>query len=311
MRKAFFLMLFVLTGCLPAAGGTVVTPTVKPYPGLSEPVLPVEIPSTVPELTLDELANGEYTTQTLPDSAQTYRLTNGLYQSGADPASKGYISVVMLDNVAFGDLNGDGLDDAVIVLSENYGGTGMFVSLVAVLNQAGEPQQAAVLAVDDRPNIETLGIVDGSIVLGAVIHSFEDPGCCPTFSVMRTYSLSGSELMLVRQTSRTPAGQVRAISILSPWPGAEISGLIELQGAVTIAPFENNLVYRLFGPANDLLQEGPVTVSAPEMGAPGTFAVSIPLPPAAPGSRLRVEILDASMADGSTLALDSVFIVVK
>ena len=43
-------------------------------------------------------------------------------------------------DLAFGDLNGDGVEDAVVVLVTNPGGTGRFYDLAPVLNQNGTPK---------------------------------------------------------------------------------------------------------------------------------------------------------------------------
>lgn len=313
MQKFVLLLavgLLTLAACLPYPAALPPTPTVKPYPALAEPILPSGVTAAA-GLTPTLLANAEYTTRVSPDVAQTYRLRDGLYQQGVDPALPDYVRVVLLDKVATGDLNADGLDDAAVLLSENYGGTGVFVSLIAVLNQAGEPRQAAVTAVDDRPMIEAVDILDGRIVLRAVLHSLNDPGCCPTFSVARTYLLSEDELVLVRQTSRTPNGRERIVTISSPLSEAQVSGAVELRGDVTIAPFENNLVYRLYDKESNLLAEGPVAVSAPDLGAPGTFEALIPLTDVPLGEPVRLEVIDVSMADGSVLAMDSVYVVVR
>ena len=49
----------------------------------------------------------------------------------------------MMDLVAFGDLDGDGIWDAAVVLEANGGGSGTFRSLEAVVNEDGAPVHVA------------------------------------------------------------------------------------------------------------------------------------------------------------------------
>ncbi len=55
---------------------------------------------------------------------------------------------------------------------------------------------------------------------------------------------------------------------------------------------------------------GPVNVDAADLGAPGTFNVTLDLGAFPPG-RIRIELSDLSAADGSVLALDSVMVIVR
>ena len=103
--------------------------------------------------------------------------------------------------MAFGDLNGDGSADAAVLLAENYGGSGVFVSLLAILNVGGHPVQAAAHMVDDRPKIRGLHIEGREIVLNADIHGPGDPSCCAAFAVSQVYGLSKSDLELRRLSS--------------------------------------------------------------------------------------------------------------
>jgi hypothetical protein len=79
---------------------------------------------------------------------------------------------------------------------------------------------------------------------------------------------------------------------------------------VTIAPFENNLSYRVYDEQGNELAAGPIMVDAPDFGAPGTFTATLDLAAFPPG-RLFIEIADLSAADGSVLALATVMVVVR
>ena len=91
----------------------------------------------------------------------------------------------------------------------------------------------------------------------------------------------------------------------------EVFTSVPMKGKVAIAPFENNLVCRIMDLSGIELSAGPITVSAPDLGAPGTFDAIIPLGSVLSGSIIRIEVQDLSAADGSLLAMDSVELVVK
>jgi len=289
---------------VPAPDQTTPEPdSVTPAPPTSEP--PTLTPAIdTPALTFDQIANMDIYA---PAYERTVTLNGGVFQSGADPSSMDYLSVVLQQTYAVGDFNADGADDIAVLIGENGGGTGVFVSLIVFLNQGGMPLQAATALIDDRPMIHSLGSVDGPIVFDGVIHGFNDPGCCPNFPVTETYRLDGDVLTLTSLASKTADGQARIVSIDAPLDGVSASGSAHLTGSVTIAPFENNLVYRIFdGMTNVELAAGPCMVSAPDLGAPGTFDIEIPLNISPTGGIIRIELQDENMADGSLLAMDSV-----
>ncbi|MBN1439018.1 MAG: hypothetical protein JW929_06360 [Anaerolineales bacterium] len=274
----------------------VALPTAQP--GTAAPPAP-----TVQPLTAEMLRNGTYV---LPESGETVTLVDGRYDRAE--SMENILHVSLMDPIAFGDLNGDGAEDAAIVLSENMGGTGFFMNVVAVLNQGGAPVQSGSRFLDDRAQLNGMVIIGGRIVVDAVIHAAQDPMCCPDFPVVETLRLEGDELILRRFVSRTPGGAERAISITGPAEGAQVSGSVQLTGTITISPFENTLTYRIYGPAGEGLDGGPLMVASEDMGTPGTFNVAIDLAGIPAGTRIRLEVLDLSAADGSLLAMDSVLL---
>jgi hypothetical protein len=286
------------------------------FSGLVTPTPTLALTSTpavtaIPPLTESMLRNAEYTLVGFDDSSTTYQFVDGKYNHGTDSAAPDFVDIQLLDYYPFGDLNEDGLDDAAVLIAQNFGGTGVFVSLGAVLNENGTPRHVASTMVDDRPQIKGLQVRNGEIILDAVVHSFDDPACCPSFAVTRTYKIIGPSLVLVSATSQTPGGENRIITIDQPAAdGIEVNGSLVISGKVTIAPFENNLSFRAYNEQGNELTSGPVTVSAAEMGGPGTFSFTLDLA-TLPLGRLYIELSDLSAADGSILALDTVMVIVR
>lgn len=287
----------------PPLGATSTPQLATPIPSLT-PVPPTPNPDT-PAITFEQVASMQVYA---PTYQQTVTLVNGVYDNPGDPVTMaGRLYVALLPEHATGDLNGDGAEDLAVMLAENGGGSGTFVSLIVFLNRGGMPVQTAQTLIDDRPAINALSIADGQITVDAIIHGFEDPGCCPTFDVTQAYRLFGNRLVRMRLSSRTPAGDVRIITLDSPQEGQRVSGVVRLTGSVTIAPFENNLACVIFDAQTDAqLAAYPCLVNAPDLGAPGTFDIQIPLDSVPAGRLIRIELQDQNMADGSLLAMTAV-----
>ena len=148
----------------------------------------------IPPLTLTGLKNAEYRV-IVNGTVQSIRMINGQYQIGTDPASPGFMTVTVNDLAAFGDLNGDRVDDAIIILSEWYGGTGIDVYVAAFTNWAGIPLHKASVLIDDRAIIQSIRVENGSIIVKALVHGVNDPGCCPSQQVTRIFRLVDQSLV--------------------------------------------------------------------------------------------------------------------
>jgi immunoglobulin-like protein involved in spore germination len=285
---------------------------VPPAPVSETPTLPASTPippsSTPAPDYLSRLRNAEYQ---LADSQRPVQLTDGQFQEGT-AGQADYVSVNIGNFTAAGDLNGDGVDEVAAVFGENYGGSGTFVFLAIYSDVNGKLTFLTSAFVGDRSVLNGLSIENGEVALSAVTHAADDPLCCPTMQTHRHYSLvAENQLQMIDFSSLTPDGQPRTITIESPVHGEQVDNAIQMKGSVTIAPFENNLVYRVFSTGEVELASGSIMVTAAEMGGPGTFDSIIALGNILSGAVVRVEIQDLSAADGSLLAMDSVELVVK
>jgi hypothetical protein len=259
------------------------------------------------DITIEMLKNAEYQTQ---NSMTLVKLVDGKYEAGS---GTDYLSVSMLEQAAFGDLNADGTQDAAIILVENYGGTGQFEYLVPVFNSGASLSSSSGYFLGDRVAVNSMSIVDGRITLDMLVHAPNDGLCCPSQSMTQSFHFYwGPDLVLVHAISGTSADALREISIEAPTAGSEVTNQIQLKGSVIIAPFENTLLVRIMDVNNTPIYQGPIMVSAPGMGVPGTFDALVDLSSSStsPGS-IRIEVMEMSMADGSTLAMDSVDVTLK
>ncbi len=144
------------------------------------------------ELTVEQLGNATYSG--IYDESVT--LTDGLYEG--EPFVEGGASrpTVQLieDTVLYGDLNGDGVDDAAMLLVENSGGSGVFTYLGAQINQDGQPVDAGTVLLGDRTQIQSGVIEDGQIVIDMVTQGPQDAMCCPTLKLRTSYAVQDGTL---------------------------------------------------------------------------------------------------------------------
>jgi heat shock protein HslJ/membrane-bound inhibitor of C-type lysozyme len=122
---------------------------------------------------------------------ESVTLTDGLYEG--EPFVEGGVArprVEFIDgSPVFGDLNGDGVDDAAVLLVESSGGSGVFTYVGAQLNQDGEPVDAGTVWLGDRTQVATFAIANGEVVVDIVTQGPEDPQCCPTTKVHKTLAV--------------------------------------------------------------------------------------------------------------------------
>ena len=307
-RRIIFLIAFLFVGCNPGS------PSPVPVPASETPSLPTatSLPAT-PTVNPDYaelIQNAEYQLGTT-DSPRMVQLTDGKFQEGTAGQSD-YVSVTLTNFIAAGDLNGDGVDEIAAVVGENYGGSGTFVFLAIYSNSNGKLTFQTSAFVGDRPVLSALSIENGEVFLDAITHDADDPFCCPTMQTHRHFRLlADNQLKMTDYATFTPDGRPRTITIDAPASGTQVSNAIQIKGSVAIAPFENNLVYRVYSTGDVELASGSIMVAAGEMGGPGTFDAIISLGRILSGAVVRIEIQDISAADSSLLAMDSVELVVK
>lgn len=310
-RTLFLIGILFLGACSPLQTSTAdqnppETATVTPASSTSQSSTPT--PET-PGISVDKVRNSEYQLG-FPNQPRSVQLTGGQYQEGA-VGSTDYVSVGVTDFIALGDLNGDGENEAVAAVTEDYGSSGTFVFLAVYQYVNDKAQFLTSIFLDDRPMINTLTIEDGKIFVDAVIHGPNDPMCCPTLGTSRHYILNGVNLILTDYSTLTPTGEPHTITIEAPVNGIQVSGIVRLMGDITIAPFENNLVYHVYDLGGVELSAGPITVRSDNPGAPGTFEKAVDLGNILTNTTIRITVEDRSVADGSLYAMDSVFLQVK
>lgn len=164
------------------------------------------------ELTLDSLGNQTYTSDDFPGGTVT--LVDGAIEIETTPGSATKVRIERTGYAAFGDLNGDGLEDAAVILMSDSGGSGTFYYLVAVVaEEGGGHTSAANILLGDRVIINDLTIQESTITVDLVVHGPEDPLCCPTQHGVHTYVLEGDALIL---TDEVVVTEEKAVAEFQP-----------------------------------------------------------------------------------------------
>lgn len=306
--KSLIFLLFIpfLAGCSLING----QPT-TPVPGETEAVLPTNIPvetvvaTTAPKLNEEALLNSEYLS---PILNTPIRLVNGKFSGTIEGVE---LQAEILPGIQIGDLNEDGVDDAAVLISENTGGTGRFVSLVVIYSLGGKFNQALGVTIDDRPVINSMVIAEGKVIVDALVHAPNDAMVSPTQAETQEYTLIKETLLLTRLNSTLSGGSERSITINTPAAGDEISSMLRVSGSMPIAPFENTLLIRIIDTTGKDVYSSGFMVQAAEPGGPATFDNEVAMPVLPSGSTVILVLQETSMADGRPLAVNSVILKIK
>jgi heat shock protein HslJ len=260
---------------LSACGILPATPTPLPPP----PPTPAPTPTPPAELDATALKNATYT-GIYPD--QEVGLTDGEYEG--EPFVEGGASrptVIFIEPHAFGDLNGDGLDDAAVLLVENSGGSGSFVYLAAVVNEDGQPVNVATELLGDRARVQSLSIVDGVLTVDMVTHAPNDPMCCPSLKVLDTYELQGNAWTRLSHEADVPAltaDDVLNATYTNEWPKEGVAPLVDGVYEEEIMPDSASKIVVMvvpdqyaFGDLNGDGVDDAVAILASSGGGSGTF----------------------------------------
>jgi hypothetical protein len=145
------------------------------------------------ELLLTALGNATY--RGILDEPVT--LAGGTYVG--EPFTEGGASrprvSLLPELVAYGDLNGDGRNEAVVLLASDSGGSGTFLYLAAVEARDGAPSNLATTLLGDRVQVKAITIDGGRILVDSLSHAADDPACCPTLDSSRAFRLQDDRLI--------------------------------------------------------------------------------------------------------------------
>lgn len=143
---------------------------------------------------LSALPNAEYLLETT--STGKARLQNGAFEEPAAPGSSALNRVLLGDLRAAGDVNGDGSEDAAVVLTAEPGGSGTFSYLAVVLNEAGNARPITSVLLGDRIVVKSLAIQPGAVEVTLLNRAADEPlSAEPKIEETRTFLLQDGALV--------------------------------------------------------------------------------------------------------------------
>lgn len=170
------------------------------------------------ELSWETLKNLTYPTAWINRKVVT--LTNGEFRRPATANGAPALYAYLCEQRVFGDLNGDGQADAAVLLAYELEGRGIYIDLVAVLNQAGAAYSITPSSLGDRLILKSLAIEQGEVVLVAGERTPGDGDSAP--DQVSRYRLHGNRLTLIEKMpvpallpSRTIAEEERLPAIIA------------------------------------------------------------------------------------------------
>ena len=128
-----------------------------------------------------------------------YRLKKGIYTQKSHFDKSGNHKypdmTVAISMIAFGDLNKDKVDDAVVIVSNNMGGNDTIYFLTGIVAKAGKPLATPSVELGNTLSFKQFRIESGKIVLMALTHGKADAFCCRYQNTTYWYSVKKNSLV--------------------------------------------------------------------------------------------------------------------
>lgn len=165
-----------------------------PVPDEFTPV-PTSVPDNIP-LSETILRNTVYRSQDFGE----FQMTEGIFYRTPPTSSESpeIYTTRIQDPIYYGDINSDGLQDALVILNTQNGGSGHFIELAAVINVNGSANNVATTSLGDRVVVESAAVENGMIVLNIRVHGPDDALCCPSQLAIWSFRLSGNQLLRIQ-----------------------------------------------------------------------------------------------------------------
>ncbi|MFC1724768.1 hypothetical protein ACFL4T_04010 [candidate division KSB1 bacterium] len=129
--------------------------------------------SSVKTIERKNIFNAEYRSEFI--KGEKIKLKDGKYRKKYFPDSASELRVSLLEKHAVGDLNGDGIEDAAVVLISEPGGSGTFYHLAVLINENGKLRNIDSILLGDRIAINSIKIKSKKIEVKILSRGKDDP----------------------------------------------------------------------------------------------------------------------------------------
>ncbi|HEX6969682.1 MAG TPA: hypothetical protein VF174_12855 [Micromonosporaceae bacterium] len=152
---------------------------------------------SAPALTCAALREAEVTNETVrvwDYPIDSIRLTDGRW------AAEDGTEITLQDPCGLGDLNRDGVVDAVGTALMAAGGTGRFISIIAWTGGAAQPRLAAAAMLGDRTPVLSIRVAGGRATVVYLTRTPDAPAAAVNLRRTAVFELSGTDLVEVGHT---------------------------------------------------------------------------------------------------------------
>lgn len=158
-------------------------------------VLPVKAGGS--DSALDGVLNAAYTIE-----RQAVQLMDGRAEVEAAPGSATRVTTAVFGEPVFGDLNGDGVDDAALLLVHDPGGSGTFYYVAAAIAENGGWQGTNAVFLGDRVAPRTIQVQNGLIAADYLDRRSDQPmASAPSIPKTMYLTLKNGRLEAVKTPS--------------------------------------------------------------------------------------------------------------
>lgn len=143
---------------------------------------------------LPDLRNAEYPID-ITKSGKA-RLKDGYFEETISPDTATKTKIWLGRERVLGDLNGDRLDDAVVTLIVDSGGSGLFTYLTAVISEDGKSKPIGSVFIGDRIIVSSLIIRKGEVIVEFLTRGADEPMTAkPTVNVTKRFIVQDNQLV--------------------------------------------------------------------------------------------------------------------
>jgi len=152
-----------------------------------------------------DFKNFTYSAHCASDTPETMTVKDGEFSK--ETPQDGYVDRLYLQvtDIAYGDLNGDKLDEAIVLTVCNTGGTGNFSEGFVFAMKGAKAVMAARIGGGDRAygGLRSTRVENGQLIVDSNDPGKDGAACCPELILTTTYKLVGNKLTKVgKETSR-------------------------------------------------------------------------------------------------------------
>lgn len=141
-----------------------------------------------PDTSITAIKNSDVNFQGKPN----IKISDGKFSSN-DPDNRYFVAITDVRVIPANTVRGKRL---VAIKSENFGGSGQFISLCEYKKEGSAFNETSCLKLGDRTDIKSLKIgKDGDIELSAVVAGPNDPSCCPTVKKTAIVAIVGEDTL--------------------------------------------------------------------------------------------------------------------